>query len=107
MTNTGNLDFNGSNMSIYDLNNTGTINFLNTAESNKLNVQTGSIDGNGLLIFKNGISLKDISYIENTVDVGNTFISLLDGKANQINILRSFRPRRGMNCNNDKVVCKR
>ena len=86
MKNTGVLNFLGSEININQLNNTGTVNFNNVANSAELHIQNGSVIGNGLLLFNNGVTFDGIRYIANTVDIGNTFLSILDGNKDRIDI---------------------
>ncbi|MBR6162298.1 hypothetical protein IKQ26_00170 [bacterium] len=86
MNNTGNLNFNGEIFNIYTLGNTGTINFINTEKSMELGIQNGAVTGNGTLVFNKGVSLNGVNYIENTVDINNTFISLIGDSKDRVNI---------------------
>ncbi|MCR5260577.1 MAG: autotransporter outer membrane beta-barrel domain-containing protein [Candidatus Gastranaerophilales bacterium] len=85
MKNTGNLSFNGKEMSVFSLNNTGTITFGNPEDLN-MYVQCGQITGNGLLLFNNGLTLSGVSYIENTLDIGSNFLNIMDGNKDRIDI---------------------
>ena len=88
MTNTGklNLYYNTNELSVYSLVYIGTINFLNPTNSTNVNIRNNSVTGNGTLDFRNGFALGDINYVENTVNVNDTFLSLLDGNKNRVNI---------------------
>ena len=86
MKNIGVLNFLGTEINVYKLNNTGTINFIDVVNSAELHIQNGTIIGNGLLVFNNGVTFDGIRYIGNTVDIGNTFLSILDGNKDRIDI---------------------
>ena len=86
MDNSGLLNFNGNEFGVYSLNNTGTINFINTTNPLALSIQNSSIKGNGDLYFNNGVNFSYVNYIENTVNINDTYISLLNGSENRINI---------------------
>ena len=84
--NTGNLNFKGKEFNAYSFNNTGTVNFSNTTSHANLILSNNSITGNGLLVFNNGVHLNGTNYIENTTDIGNSFLSILDGSKDRYDI---------------------
>ncbi len=84
---TSNLAYNGKELSVHTINNNGNITFDNADNSPvKLFIQSGSVSGNGTLNFKDGTNLSTMSYIQNTVDIKDSFLSLSDGSKNRIDI---------------------
>ena len=87
MGNTGTLNFDGNELNVYTLNNTGTINFTNLLKPLEISSQNTQITGEGgVLNFDNGVNLSGYSFIENTVNVSDKFISLLDDSQNRLNL---------------------
>lgn len=87
MSNTGTLNFSGNEFNVYTLNNTGTINFTNLLKPLEFTSQNNQITGEGgILNFDNGVNLGGYKLIENTVNISDKFISLLDGTQDSLNL---------------------